>query len=253
MTREANIQMIVRKAELLFASRYRGAEFCVASGSIIQGHGLKHSDLDLVVVYRSLSTAYRESFGFDGTPVEAFVHDYETIQFFMDDDFQKGNASMQHMLATGKVIPSETAASVKLVEYARKAMNEGLKHFSPEKIDALRYAISDLIDDLKDERPAEEMRSILYTLYQTMGELRLRLAGRFLGTGKHLARKLQDCDPVFSGKLQAILAKAHTEGLASQDIDILSSLADQLGGHLFDGYRQNATSEMKSSAKWFLN
>ena len=38
-------------AEEIFLSRYKGAEFCVATGSIIQGIGTQYSDLDLIVVF----------------------------------------------------------------------------------------------------------------------------------------------------------------------------------------------------------
>ncbi|MGB9151832.1 MAG: nucleotidyltransferase domain-containing protein [Alphaproteobacteria bacterium] len=249
MTAEAAIS----NAEALFVSRYQGAEFCVASGSIIQGHGALHSDLDLVVIYSKIPAAYRESFFYQKMPVEAFVHDYETIQSFMDDDYQRGNVSMQHMLATGKIVPHETESSAKLKVYAQRIIAEGLNPAAPEKIEALRYSVSDLIDDLKDDRPVNEVRSILYSLYHVIGELHLRLSGQFLATGKHLARKLKDCDPAFSAKLDAIMTRAHTDKISDQDIEALLSLLQPLGGNLFDGYKQTAPSEKRAAAKWLVD
>ncbi len=52
----------------------------MASGSIIQGVGTKYSDLDSIVVFSTIEAAYRESFLLDDMPVDAFVHDYETLQ-----------------------------------------------------------------------------------------------------------------------------------------------------------------------------
>ena len=253
MTKELSALAAITNAESLFLSRYQGAEFCVASGSIVQGHGVTHSDLDLIVVYPKIQAAYRESFFYEGMPVEAFVHDYETIQAFMDDDYNRGNACMQHMLATGKIIPCETDSAMKLKTYAQRVLVDGLKGSSSEKIDALRYAVSDLIDDLKDDRPANEQRSILYALYPILGELRVRLTGQFFGTGKQLARKLMNCDPIFLEKLDAVIAKSHTERLSLHDIESLLSLIRPLGGYLFEGYKQLAPSEMRAKATWFVD
>jgi hypothetical protein len=251
MAKETPEKIAVSNAKTLFLTRYHGAEFCIASGSIIQGHGVAHSDLDLIVVFPKLPEAYRESFFIQDMPVEAFVHDYETIQAFMDDDYKRGNASMQHMIVTGVIIPYEIEIALKLKSYAQQIIKSGLQS-SSEKIEALRYTVSDLIDDLKDKRPTNEVRSILYVLYSSIGELRLRLAGEFFGSGKHLARKLKQCDPLLSQNLETIMVKAHADKLVAQDIEILLSIGQSLGGYLFDGYKQSASSEMRVQAKWFM-
>jgi len=53
------------------------------AGSIVRGEGTPHSDLDLVVIFDRLPNAYRESFYFGDLPVEAFVHDPETLNYFL--------------------------------------------------------------------------------------------------------------------------------------------------------------------------
>jgi len=243
-------EIAISNAEALFSSRYKGSEFCVASGSIIQGYGTAHSDLDLVVIFQKIETAFRESFLFNGLPVEAFVHDYETIQAFMDGDYEEGHASMQHIIATGKIIPHETEAAIKLRRYAKKIVSSGLKEPKPETIDILRYAVTDLIDDLKGKRPLSKQRSILYSIYQKIGELRLRVGGQFLGSGKHLARNLKHCDPLFFDQLESIMLNAHADGVTPKDIILLQSLLQPLGGRLFDGYKQDAPSNKRSKVKW---
>jgi hypothetical protein len=114
----------------------------------------------------------------------------------------------------------------------------------------MRYAVGDLIDDLKDDRPLREKLSILYDFYQTIGELRLRLSGQFVGMGKHLARKLQACDPVFAQQLETVMTKAHMSDISAADIEILSSLLQTCGGSIFDGYKQDAPPEMRATPKW---
>jgi hypothetical protein len=240
----------IENATTLFNSRYHGAEFCVASGSIIQGVGTKYSDLDLIVVFSTIEAAYRESFLLDDMPVEAFVHDYETLQSFMDEDLAEGCASMQHMLATGKIIPCETLSAINLQRYARNVISSGLMKSDPEKIEALRYAASDLIDDLRGDRPINEQRAILYSIYHTLGELRLRASGEFLSSGKRLARKLKDCDPEFTDKIEAVMAASHVGHISSIEIDMLLSLLQSLGGYLFDGNKRFAPITKRKKAEW---
>ena len=130
----------------------------------------------------------------------------------------------------------------------------GLPKSDAKTIDNLRYHASDLIDDLKGNRPLNEQRAVLYDLYQTMAELRLRMAGQFLGSGKHLARKLKNCDPAFAEALEAVMVRAHgPEGFATPDIGVLLSMLESLGGYLFDGYKQFAAREKRKEAVWLTD
>ena len=60
--------------------RYPNSDIIFLAGSVARGEGTATSDLDLVVVFQQLPAAYRESFQFEGWPVEAFVHDPETLR-----------------------------------------------------------------------------------------------------------------------------------------------------------------------------
>ena len=59
------------------------------------------SDLDLVVVFQKLENAYRESSRFDNWPVEAFVHDSETLNYFFQMDRVSGVPSLPNMVNEG--------------------------------------------------------------------------------------------------------------------------------------------------------
>ena len=71
---------VLDAAHAIWSQRYSGADVVLAAGSIVRGEATAYSDLDLVVVYSKLPCAYRESFSFHGLPVEAFVHDPETLE-----------------------------------------------------------------------------------------------------------------------------------------------------------------------------
>ncbi len=239
----------LRLSREIFSSRYPEASFAVASGSIIRGQGAPHSDIDLVVVYKNLPTAYRESFFYEDVPVEAFVHDAETLQAFMEDDLKKATPAMHHMVATGIVLPAKTQESTQLQRYARDILSKGLE--TPAwRIDLLRYLVGDKIDDLKDERPFGERASLLYALYETIGELRLRIDGRFIATGKYLSRSLHACDPAFAQRLEAFMSQALQDPQAKVDIETPTALLDLCGGYIFDRFKLEAPQNMRAEAKW---
>jgi predicted nucleotidyltransferase len=81
-------------AKELLETRFKGAEVVFAAGSIRRNEATASSDIDLVVVYPKLEQAYRESFTFKGWPVEAFVHDPETLNYFFWEVDAKGRNSL---------------------------------------------------------------------------------------------------------------------------------------------------------------
>ncbi len=91
----------VAAAEAALAARYPAARFGLAAGSIMRGEGTTGSDIDLVVVFDQLDAAWRESFIVDGFPVEAFVHDGETLNWFSDADIATGRPAIVQMVAEG--------------------------------------------------------------------------------------------------------------------------------------------------------
>lgn len=78
---EGNILLneIIKITNEIRSTKYSEAKVIFLAGSIVRGEGTPDSDLDLVVVYEHLPNAYRESFYYGGFPVEAFVHDPQTL------------------------------------------------------------------------------------------------------------------------------------------------------------------------------
>jgi len=50
-----------------------------------EGEGRAGSDLDLVIIFDNLLTAYHETYVYEGWPIDAFIHDLETLDFFPRD------------------------------------------------------------------------------------------------------------------------------------------------------------------------
>jgi hypothetical protein len=82
--------------------RYGTAKVTFLAGSFVRGEATSTSDLDLVVVYEQVPQAYRESFMHGDWPVEAFVHDPETLRhFFLEVDRPSGIPSLPTMVMEG--------------------------------------------------------------------------------------------------------------------------------------------------------
>jgi len=100
-------ERIVEIANAILAGRYPDAAVAFAAGSIVRGEATPYSDLDLVVVYPRLACAARESFRHDGCPVEAFLHDPETLEYFFGQvDRPSGVPALPQMVAEGIEIPA---------------------------------------------------------------------------------------------------------------------------------------------------
>src|SRR5882724_6275836 len=117
---------IIGVARAIRSDRYTDASAVFAAGSIVRGEGTAHSDLDLVVVYTELECAYRESFRVDGYPVEAFVHDRETLEyFFFEVDRPSGVPALPQMVVEGVEIPAPNDVSRALKQQAASLIAAG--------------------------------------------------------------------------------------------------------------------------------
>src|SRR5918993_4369786 len=101
----------VEAARRVFAERYAEARVLFLAGSVIRGEATATSDLDVVVVYERLAHAWRESFSCGGWPVEAFVHDPETWEHFVEIDRRRGVPALLRMVIEGVEVPAASEFS----------------------------------------------------------------------------------------------------------------------------------------------
>ena len=95
---------VERLAARVLAVRFPDADAGFAAGSIVRGQGTALSDLDLVVLYDRLAHARRESFSFEGLPVDAFIHDGETLDWVFQGDLDAGKPAHLTMVAEGRIV-----------------------------------------------------------------------------------------------------------------------------------------------------
>lgn len=233
-------------AEAVLASRYDGACFAYVAGSIMRGQGTRLSDIDLVVIHDHLEAARRESFVVEGVPVEAFVHDEATLAWFLDHDVARGRPSVLDMIVAGTVIGRDPARAETLRQGVATRLSAGPPPLAPAARDALRYEITDAIDDLRGERSPAETLAIGAMLHPRLVELALRGRGRWNGTGKWAPRLLRAASTTLADSFEAAFRTLFVSGNPEPVIALAEAELEPQGGPLFDGDRRVAPASCRA-------
>jgi hypothetical protein len=232
---------ILDVARSIHADRYEDAVAIFAAGSIVRGEGTPFSDLDLVVVYTQLPCAYRESFRFGGYPVEAFVHDPATLEyFFLEVDRPSGVPTLPQMVAEGIEIPGPGEVSRELKRRAAAVLHAGPPALDSASERRMRYFVSDLLDDLRAPRSHAELIAAGARLYEHLADYHLRRRGLWSAKGKAVPRVLRQADAALCAAYCDAFADLFARSDAQAVIRLTEDLLKESGGPLFDGFRADA-------------
>jgi hypothetical protein len=244
MTRATHSPLFVTKE--LFETRYQGAEAIFVAGSVVRGEASTYSDLDLVVVFPKVKAAYRESFTHKGWPVEAFIHDEETIRYFFNHvDRPIGRGTLADMIIEGHEVPGPTPLTESLKSYANEIIKEGPPALTAEDLDDRRYHITELIDDIREPRNRQELIASGTLVYVELADYYFRSRRGWIGTGKSMLKRMKRIDPVFARKFTEAFDVLFANGQTSKVVELAEELLAADGGFLFDGYRRDVPSEWR--------
>jgi predicted nucleotidyltransferase len=225
----------------IWRGRFADARVIFLAGSVLRGEGTPHSDLDLVVVYEQLPTAYRQSFFHKGWPVEAFVHDPETLtHFFWEIDRPSGMPSLPTMVLEGKEIPKEDAFSRSLKALAQAVIDAGPPEWTDREIQRARYAITDLCDDIRTPRNHAELTASASHLHGLLADFYFRSMNRWSAKGMHIPRKLAEADPVVAQRFAEAFNAAFSTQNQSKILQLAEALLTPYGGFLFENLKLDA-------------
>ncbi|HEU0178494.1 MAG TPA: nucleotidyltransferase domain-containing protein [Blastocatellia bacterium] len=237
---------LIKITKQILDERYPKADVIFLAGSLLRGEGTPYSDLDLIVIFEQLPHAWRESFNFQGYPVEAFVHDPETFNYFINElGRPSGLSAMAYMVAESVEVPcpSEISRSVKRI--AADLIAAGPPKLSDEDERKLRYSITNLIDDIRQPRSREELVASGAELYGALANYYFRANGLWSAVNKSIPRKLGKTDP----QLYLRFCEGFEELFAGGHSDKVITLAEEIlkrhGGFLFDGYKHEASPDCR--------
>ena len=229
---------LIEIATKIHQEHYSDADVIFLAGSVIRGEGTITSDLDLVVIFQQLPAAYRESFRFEGWPIEAFVHDPETLRyFFFEADRPTGIPSLPAMVNEGIEIPQPSQLSKELKQLADDVLAAGPPVWNKDALDRSRYAITELIDDIRAPRSRAELIASGTQLYGTVADHYLRSRNLWSATGKSIPRRLQQIAPQFADQFEESFADLFINGKTEQLIKLVENMLKPDGDWLFEGYK----------------
>jgi len=241
---------LIAAAQTIRDQRYRDATIVFAAGSLMRGEGTAYSDLDLVVVFESLPCAYRESFRFQDLPVEAFVHDPETLHyFFLEVDRPSGIPSLPQMVVEGVEIPEPNDTSRSLKQLAASVIALGPPALSLADRDRARYGITDLIEDLRAPRSFCELLGTGSELFGALADYYFRSNGLWSAKGKSIPRALTRADVDLGARYCRSFEQLFKKGEVAAVIALAEELLQPDGGRLFEGYKLDAPAEWKRSLR----
>jgi predicted nucleotidyltransferase len=225
----------------IFDRKYPDASVILLAGSIVRGESTPFSDLDLVVIFDKLPAAYRESFNFQGFPIEAFVHDPETLNYFLFEvDRPSGIPSLAQMVLEGVEIPKPNGLSRSLKQLAASVIQLGPPELSEEDVRKLRYNITSLTDDIREPRSRDELLAAATELYEALANYYLRTNHRWSARGKSIPRILRQADADLCLRYSTSFDELFTHSRPETVVALVEEILTPRGGLLFDGHRLDA-------------
>jgi hypothetical protein len=231
---------VVATAKALVAERFPEARAAWLAGSVVSGEATPTSDLDITVLLPGPPAPFRESLVYDGWPVELFVHTRESVSHWIEKDLQRRRPTLARLISSGVVLLDADGAGVALAEECAMILAAGPGPVSDTDRDALRYGLTDLLDDLADCTDPVTAAALAFTTWEQAVNLLLMLDGRWWGTGKWLVRELRDHDAAH-GTSYALRLHAALVSAVERDPVLLTVVAEEIleeaGGRLWAGYR----------------
>ncbi|WP_275290694.1 nucleotidyltransferase domain-containing protein [Amycolatopsis sp. La24] len=214
-------------ARRLFAD----ARVVIVGGSVLTDRRTPMSDLDLVVVTAPRDAPYRHSFTWGNWPVEALVHDEETLRAHCTDNLARRWAGIPRLIAEGALVADQDGLGTRLQTEMRQRLAAGPAAATASELDAQRYELTDLLDDLTGADDPAEIAFIAARVLTKSAQLALLAGQHWQGSGKWLWRELHDHDPGLADQLAIALPDAPRLGAVAR------AVLDRTGGPLRDGYR----------------
>ena len=230
----------------LIKERYEDAKAVFWAGSVAANQGTDSSDLDLVIVFESLPNAYRESFIYDGWPIDAFIHDLNTLRYFCGKlEASDGKPALINMILHGREILAQNSMSMEAKAIAAEALANGPDRWNQAQIDKERFLITDILDDIKSPKNKEEQIISAVHLFEPLLQFYFRGRKEWAASGKSLIRLLKQENPELAEEWTTAFEILIQRGDASRIESAVTKILAPHSGYLWDGFRSDAPAEWK--------
>ena len=227
-------------ARTLVARRFPEARAAWLAGSVTTGTATATSDLDVTVLLAGPPAPFRESLHHGGWPVELFVHTVDSVEFWLVQDLRRRRPTLGRLIGQGVLLLDADGAGAALTERCREFLAAGPEPLTPADLDAQRYGLTDLLDDLADATDPALRAAVAVAVWQQAADLLLAVDGCWGGTAKWLVRELASYDAAhgtrFGPRLHDGLVHA-VNGATSPLVEVVDEVLAGAGGRLWAGYR----------------
>jgi hypothetical protein len=230
----------------LIQQRFAAAKAIFWSGSVSQSNGTDLSDLDLVIVFEALPNAYREAFIYDSWPIDAFMHDLDTLRYFCGRlEASDGKPALINMILQGKEILAQNSVSMEAKAIAAEALANGPDAWSQAQVDKECFLITDILDDIKSPKNKEEQITSAVHLFEPLIQFYFRTQKKWAASGKSLMRLLKAENPDLAEELTKAFESLVQTGDSSGIESAVTKILAPHGGFFWDGFRSDAPTEWK--------
>ncbi|MDP3953175.1 nucleotidyltransferase domain-containing protein [Microbacterium sp.] len=187
----------IQLAERFVAAHFPIASIALIGGSTARGERTRTSDIDLLLIGDSLLTddqiGAALTLEFEGEVFEVFAYTPTGFTEWAERSIAQHRPVIVHMLVEGVAVRGGDDLGD-----LRRRWSERLDAgpaVDDHELDFRRYVITDVLDDLRDASDPLERKVLAATLFERTAELMLLTAGKWIGTGKYLPRRLRELPP----------------------------------------------------------
>ena len=131
----------IEAAKLFVERHFAKCDLAILAGSTVRNAATSTSDLDIVIIDRTLNDSYRESFVEFGWPIEVFAHTPETITMWIEKDIIRRKPSMPCMILEGLLIRGSQPYLEELKHQSETRIGNGPAQYTDEEDLTERYFI----------------------------------------------------------------------------------------------------------------
>ena len=226
----------VDAAQRVAAEHFSEAVAVLLGGSALGDARTATSDLDLVVVLDGPPAPFRQTLRAHGWIVETFVHTRSSLEHYWGLDEQQRRPALLRMCAQSRVLASRDGQADRIRAEAQDRLAAGPPELAPEEQDRLRYALTDLLEDLEGCEDRGELAHIAAGVLVQASVLSLAVNGRWWGTGKWLHRELVALDAGLANDLVTAYRAAFADDGTGPLRRVAQGVLDRAGGPLLEGY-----------------
>lgn len=219
-------------------------------GSVVRGMATEGSDLDITVLLGGPPAPFRDSRRYAAWPVELFVHSEPSLEAYIGREVAGRRPTLPRLVGESVVLVDQDGSGTRWQRHCGDLLRAGPSPLTDDDRASMRYAVTDLLDDLTHARDTAERLATAALLAEEAQRLLLLGEQHWVGRGKWLTRELADLDD----GLGTQWVSRFTDGLveaASGDIAALVGVSrdvlDRNGGPLFEGHRQSGTAPGRPS------